>query len=43
MRLLQDIDGRCGSAREIAAPAWTTYTSEARRFVAAAKAAGMLE
>ena len=29
--------------REAAAPAWTTYVGEARRFVAAARAAGMLE
>jgi hypothetical protein len=29
--------------REAAAPAWTTYVGEARRFVAAARAPGMLE
>lgn len=29
--------------REVVAPTWTTYTSEARRFVAAMMAMGLLE
>lgn len=29
--------------REVVAPAWTTYTGEARRFVAAMRAMGPLE
>ena len=29
--------------REVIAPAWTTYTGEARRFIAAARAMGLVE
>ena len=40
-----DIVEEAGSERysDVVAPAWTTYTGEARRFIAAAKAMGLLE
>jgi hypothetical protein len=40
-----DLVDEAGGERyhDVVAPAWTTYTSEARRFIAAARAMGLIE
>ena len=41
--MLHALDETRGRLRETVVPRWTTYTEEARRFVAAARALGIME
>ena len=45
IKIGMDLVEEAGGERyhDVVAPAWTTYTNEARRFIAAARAMGLVE